>query len=89
MAGGRGSSNGARKRCKARVRELTRRNNPLSMFEVTQQLNTYLRGWVGYFRVQEFRNLFRDLNGWIRSRQRDLLFWHDFTQAAPGPPSGR
>ena len=40
------------------------------MFEVTQQLNTYVRGWVGYFRVQEFLNLFRDLDGWIRSRLR-------------------
>jgi RNA-directed DNA polymerase len=62
--------NGARERFQARVRELTRRNNPLSMFAVIQQLNTYLRGWVGYFRAQEFRYLFRDLDGWIRSRLR-------------------
>jgi len=32
----------------------------------------YLRGWVGYFRIQEFRNLFRDLDGWIRSRLRSM-----------------
>jgi RNA-directed DNA polymerase len=56
-------SNGARERFKARVRELTRRNNPLSMFAVIQQLNAYLRGWVEYFRIQEFRYLFRDLDG--------------------------
>lgn len=63
-------SNAARTRFKRRVRELTRRNNPLSMMELIRRLNRYLRGWVGYFGIQEFRNLFRDLDGWIRSRLR-------------------
>ena len=48
----------AQGRFKQRVRELTRRNNPLSMREVIRQLNLYLlylRGWFGYFRIQEFR----------------------------------
>lgn len=65
-------SNKAREKFKARVRDLTRRNNPLSTYEVTLKLNTYLRGWVGYFRIQEFRYLFRDLDGWIRSRMRSV-----------------
>jgi RNA-directed DNA polymerase len=60
------------KRFKDRVRALTRRNNPLSMYEVIVQLNIYLRGWVEYFRVQESRTLFRDLDRWIRSRLRSM-----------------
>ena len=63
-------SNKARLRFKARVRELTRRNNPLSMYQVIHELSIYLRGWVGYFGIQEFRYLFRDLDAWIRSRLR-------------------
>ena len=63
-------SNKARIRFKERVRELTHRNNPLSMYQVIYELNKYLRGWVGYFGIQEFRYLFRDLDGWIRSRLR-------------------
>ena len=41
-------SNKARKRFKDRVRELTRRNNPLSMYQVIQELNKYMRGlgWI-------------------------------------------
>ena len=35
-------SNKARQRFKDRVRELTRRNNPLSMYQVIQELNNYL-----------------------------------------------
>ena len=63
-------SNKARKKFKDRVRELTRRNNPLSMYQVIEELSQYLRGWVGYFGVQEFKYLFRDLDAWIRSRLR-------------------
>ncbi|MES9905895.1 MAG: group II intron maturase-specific domain-containing protein [Sedimenticola sp.] len=63
-------SNKARIRFKDRVRELTRRNNPLSMYQVIYELCLYLRGWVGYFWIQELKYLFRDLGSWIRSRLR-------------------
>ena len=63
-------SNTARLRFKDQVRELTRRNNPLSMYQVIHELSIYLRGWVGYFGIQEFKYLFRDLDAWIRSRLR-------------------
>ncbi len=63
-------SNKARLRFKDRVRELTRRNNPLSMYQVIHELSIYLRGWVGYFGIQEFTYLFRDFDAWIRSRLR-------------------
>ena len=62
----------ARTKFKKRVRELTHRNNPLSMHQVIQNLNTYLRGWVEYFKIQEFRKLFNELDAWIRSRLRSM-----------------
>jgi RNA-directed DNA polymerase len=65
-------SNKARSKFKDKVRKLTRRNNPLSMYQSIQELNEYLRGWVSYFGIQEFRMLFRDLDGWIRSRLRSM-----------------
>jgi RNA-directed DNA polymerase len=65
-------SDKARVRFKDRVRRLTRRNNPLSMYQIIHDLNEYLRGWVGYFGVQQFSNLFKDLDGWIRSRLRSM-----------------
>ena len=40
---------------KQRVKQLTRRNNPLSMHQIITELNQYLRGWIGYFRVQQMR----------------------------------
>lgn len=65
-------SMGARARFKTKVRELTRRNNPYSMYQVIQKLNEYLRGWISYFRVQEFRQLLRNLDEFIRSRLRSM-----------------
>lgn len=65
-------SDQARVKFKNRVRELTKRNNPLSMHQVIEQLNEYLQGWISYFSIQEFRMLFRDLDGWIRSRIRSI-----------------
>ena len=65
-------SDKARTKFKDKVRNLTRRNNPLSMYKITQDLNEYLRGWVSYFRLQEFKKIFGDLDGWIRSRLRSM-----------------
>jgi len=65
-------SNDARVRFKDKIRELTRRNNPLSMYQNIQELNNYLRGWVAYFGIQEFKTLFGDFDGWIRSRLRSM-----------------
>jgi len=63
-------SSKAQTRFKDRVRELTHRNNPLSMYQVIHELSLYLRGWVGYFGIQDFKYLFRNLDAWIRSRLR-------------------
>jgi hypothetical protein len=57
---------------KNKVRELTKRNNPLSMYEIIQELNQYIQGWVGYFRIQEFKEIFRKLDEFIRSRLRSM-----------------
>ena len=65
-------SNDARVRFKDKIRELSRRNNPLSMYQNIQELNKYLQGWVAYFGIQEFKTLFGDFDGWIRSRLRSM-----------------
>jgi RNA-directed DNA polymerase len=65
-------SNKSRLKFKDKIRELTRRNNPLSMHQNIQELNQYLQGWVAYFGIQEFKQLFGDLDGWIRSRLRSM-----------------
>ena len=65
-------SDKARRKFKDKVRELTWSNNPLSMYQAIQELNVFLKGYISYLRIQEFRMLFRDFDGWIRSRLRSM-----------------
>jgi group II intron reverse transcriptase/maturase len=65
-------SHNSRSRFKQKVRELTVRNNPLSMYQIIEELNEFLRGWVSYYRVQEFKKIFGELDGFIRSRLRSM-----------------
>ena len=62
----------ARKRFVREVRSRTRRNNGLSMHQVIGGLNEYLEGWIGYYRIQEFRKVFRELDEFVRGRLRSM-----------------
>lgn len=59
-------------RFKARVKELTRRNQGRSLGQVITVLSQYLRGWKGYFGFCQTSKVLRDLDSWIRHRLRCL-----------------
>ena len=62
----------ALRRCKARVKELTRRSQGRSLGQVITTLSVYLRGWRGYFGFCQTPAVPRDLDSWIRHRLRCL-----------------
>jgi group II intron reverse transcriptase/maturase len=62
----------ARKRFEQEIRTRTRRNNGLSMYQVVRDVNEYLEGWVGYYRIQEFQRIFKELDEFVRSRLRSM-----------------
>jgi group II intron reverse transcriptase/maturase len=55
---------------KERVREITRRSRGISLVQVIEELQEYLRGWIGYFWLVETLSVLQDLDGWIRRRLR-------------------
>jgi len=57
---------------KRRVKSLTHRNNPLSMYQIITELKPYLRGWIGYFRIQQMSGILAELDVWIRYRLRAM-----------------
>jgi RNA-directed DNA polymerase len=59
-------------RFKARVKELTRRNQGRSLGHVIATLSAYLRGWIGYFGFCQTSSMLRDLDSWIRHRLRSF-----------------
>ena len=59
-------------RAKERVRQLTRRNRGVSMRQVIGELNSFLIGWVAYFRLAECKAHLRRMDEWIRRKLRCL-----------------
>jgi RNA-directed DNA polymerase len=55
------------------VKQLTRRSRGVSLEQVITDLNEYLRGWLGYFRLIETPSTLRDLDSWIRRRLRCFM----------------
>jgi RNA-directed DNA polymerase len=67
-------------RFKARVKELTRRNQGRSLGQVIITLDQYVRGWLGYFGFCQTSSVLRDLDSWVRHRLRCLQWkqWKTF-----------
>ena len=61
-------------RCKAKIRELTRRTGGQSLSQVVKELSRYLIGWRGYFGFCETPWPLRELDGWIRRRLRAIVW---------------
>ena len=57
-------------RAKERIREITRRNRGIGLDRMISELNSFLSGWVTYFRHAACRNHLKELDGWIRRKLR-------------------
>ncbi|MBC7544121.1 MAG: group II intron reverse transcriptase/maturase [Candidatus Sericytochromatia bacterium] len=62
------------KRLKGNLREVFRRGRGCSLRRTVETLKPKLRGWVAYFRLAEVKNVFEDLDGWIRRKLRCILW---------------
>ena len=60
-------------RFKDRVRALTRRQAPVSLRQMIEDLNPTIRGWGNYFAAGTVAELFDDLDKWIRMRLRSKV----------------
>jgi RNA-directed DNA polymerase len=58
---------------KGRVKAITRRSRGVTINQVIEELNTFLRGWIGYYRLVETYTVIRDLDSWIRRRLRCFM----------------
>lgn len=61
-------------RFKEKIRILTNRNRSQNLAERIEAVNSYLRGWLGYFRLIETPSVLRDLDSWIRHRLRACVW---------------
>jgi len=61
-------------RARETIRTLTRRTRGVGLERVIADLNVFLRGWVGYFRLAETPSVIEDVEKWVRRRLRSLLW---------------
>ncbi|HTE19494.1 MAG TPA: group II intron reverse transcriptase/maturase, partial [Armatimonadota bacterium] len=57
-------------RAKARIREITRRNRGVSIHRMISELNSFLSGWVTYFRFASGKAHLQRLDEWVRRKLR-------------------
>ncbi|MCA1707956.1 MAG: group II intron reverse transcriptase/maturase [Actinobacteria bacterium] len=69
------------KRLKAKLRILTRRNWGVSMEHRIGMINRFTTGWMAYFRLVDSARTFRDLDGWLRRRLRQVR-WKEWKTTA-------
>jgi RNA-directed DNA polymerase len=62
------------KRLKGRLREMFRRGRGRSLRRVIGELRPVLVGWASYYRKSEVRNVFEQLDQWIRRKLRVILW---------------
>ena len=55
---------------KYRIKRITRRPRRISVAQVIEELNAYLKGWLGYYRLIEAAYVLEELDWWIRRRMR-------------------
>ena len=57
-------------RAKARIRQITKRNRGVSLERMVGELNSFLTGWVTYFRYAKCRSRLIKLDSWVRRKLR-------------------
>ena len=63
-------------RAKGNLRQLFRGGRGRSLDRVIGEVNQVTRGWVGYYRMAQTRNVFEEMDMWLRRRCRWLLWRH-------------
>ena len=61
------------KKLRDAIRAQTRRTSGDSMQYVVASVNPVLRGWFAYFQHSTYRNVFNDVDGYVRRRLRGIL----------------
>ncbi len=62
------------KKLEDRIRLITRRNRGVRIERVVKELNSILRGWVGYFARSSIKRYLERLMEWVRRRIRQYLW---------------
>jgi group II intron reverse transcriptase/maturase len=61
-------------RFREKLRRLTKRTKSGKWEDIVEEINRYLTGWMGYYRLAETPSVYAELDSWIRRRLRQLIW---------------
>ena len=62
------------RRARMKIRRITRSGKGRNIERVIRDINRFIRGWFGYFRLSDVKQCFDALDQWIRHRLRKILW---------------
>ena len=66
--------NKSKEKMKKRIREITKRNRPISSKQLAEELKLFIRGWVNYYRIAKMSQFLTHIDEWMRRRIR-MIYW--------------
>ena len=67
-------ANRSLERFREKLRRLTKRTRSGKLEEIIREINTYMVGWIGYYRQANTPSVYEGLDGWIRRRLRQMIW---------------
>lgn len=64
----------SKEKMKKRIREITKRNRPISSKQLSYELKLYIKGWVNYYKIADMKVYLKNMDRWIRRRIR-MIYW--------------
>ena len=61
-------------RFREKLRRLTKRTRSGKLENILKEINRYLIGWMGYYRMAETPSIYAGLDSWIRRRLRQMIW---------------
>ena len=68
---------------KKKVKQITRKTRPMAFSTRISELNSYMKGWIGYFKYAVMQEKLKELDVWIRNRLRYCI-WKQWKNRAIG-----
>ena len=62
------------KKAKAKLRELTKRNQGRTVRQVMEKQKLYMQGWLNYYGLADMKTTAKELDSWLRRRYR-MYIW--------------
>ena len=67
-------ANRSLERFRDKLRRLTKRTRSGKLEDIIQEINTYMVGWIGYYRQANTPSVYEGLDSWIRRRLRQMVW---------------